>query len=91
MSLSEKTFSIVGLELKLAIFQFLIFSNISNNNKSRAGKTTYKVALDMLTFTEKDTDSLVWSMALDNLSFLDNLLGSTDSYTMFRVNISLSL
>jgi len=42
----------------------------------------------MLTFTEKDTDSLVWSTTLDNLAFLDNILSSTDAYTMLRMFIA---
>jgi hypothetical protein len=57
----------------------------------RAGQLDYSVALDMLKFIDQDKDSMVWSITLTNLDFLDGILSSTNSYSLFRVSFEARL
>lgn len=51
---------------------------------ARSGEISYSTALNLLSFVENDTNSIVWSMMLDNLDFLGTVLSSQKAYKYYK-------
>ena len=52
---------------------------------ARAGRLSYDVALDVMSYLSRESDYVPWKSALNNLEYIRDLLTHTPAYGAFKV------